>query len=175
MTRLRARASLASLGPGPRRGPMEISYSSLTLVSNQSKASAGPVDVKSSPCTVHEIFFALCQKTFGLAIPCTKPIRTRAVLYSSCQPSAAGRVPYMWRSSSPHILPLSGSSGGSSTKQGAASLSTFALKYARFTSMKLNCCRCGENGSHNGRWSPQHVIAMLSTVRNASNGGAGAK
>ena len=81
----------------------------------------------------------------------------------------------MWRRSSPHIVARSVSSGGSSTKQGAASRSTLALKYALRMSMKLSWTRLWDLGSHTGWCWPQRVMVRLITVRSASIGGAGAK
>ena len=175
ITRLNARASLASPGPGPRRGPSVISYSAAIELSSQSRLSAGPAEVKSSPWTEHAMPRSRWWNTLGCPKPWTNPIRTSVVLYSSCQPSAADLVPYMWRRSSPHMVARSGSSGGSSTKQGAASRSTFALKYARLMSMKLSWTRLLDLGSHTGWCGPQRVIVRLMTVRSASSGGAGAK
>ena len=175
ITLLKTRASLTSLGPGPRQGPTAISYSDATAPSYQPSASAGPLAVNSSPWTEQDIFRNACQKTFALPLPCANPRRTSSVLHSSCHPFAAGRVPYMWRRSSPLILPRSGSSGRRSTKLGEASRWTFALKYALRTSRQLICWRLGEPGSQMGWWPPHLVIAKLRIVRKASSGGAGAK
>ncbi len=49
------RPSLASLGPGPTRGWIVISYSFAMDSSSQLSASRGPLDVKSSPWTEHTI------------------------------------------------------------------------------------------------------------------------
>ena len=51
ITLFRARPSFSSCLPGPKRGPMLVSYSALTACSNQSSEVAGPLEVKSSPCT----------------------------------------------------------------------------------------------------------------------------
>ena len=175
ITRFSTRACLASSGAGPSRGPTEISYSAATACSYQSRLSAGPHAVKSSPCTETAVCRCSWRNTFALLRPCEKPRRTSSVLYSSCQPSAAERVPYIWRSSSPQRVARSGSSGGSSTKHGAESLSTLALKYARLTSRKLSCIRRWDFGFQSGWCLPLRVIAKLITMRTASNGGAGAK
>ena len=58
MTLFKDRASLASSGPGPTRGPMVTSYSFAMLSSSQSNDGLGPLNVKSSPWTEHTTLFS---------------------------------------------------------------------------------------------------------------------
>jgi hypothetical protein len=96
-------------------------------LSNQSSAGLGPLEVKSSPCTEVTIPFSACRSRSGQAPPCVNPKARRLVEYSSCQPSAAMRVPYIWRSSRPTFTSESASPGGNCTKVGGSAGSISAL------------------------------------------------
>ena len=57
----------------------------------------------------------ISANTHGLDRPCRGPSSINEQLYSSCQPSAAPRVPYILRFGEPTFLPCSGCSVGRST------------------------------------------------------------
>ena len=144
---------------------------------NQSSCDLRPADVKSSPYTAVVMSRSLCTKTHWEALPRSKPRScTRNSENSVCQPFAAGRVPYMWTSTFPHIpRSRAGSSAGSSTYTGLSSL-TFALKYARLMSMTDTCVLSSDLGSLTClAWPSMSVAALDKTLRIASNGGVGEK
>ena len=81
----------------------------------QSNADLGPDAVKSSPWTLIIIRRSSWRNTQADAHPCVKPMSRNDALYSFCQPSAARRVPYIWRFNNPHVPAGASNSGGKST------------------------------------------------------------